>query len=143
MDVDIHRILIPTDGSESVKSAVTRGIALARTLNATVTALHVVDASRFATVPGLEWDALEAALKEEAERALAFVEDIGREAGVEVVAKRADGHPSDVIVNEGRDHDLIVMGTLGRTGLAHLLLGSVAERVIRHAPCPVLVVRVK
>ena len=45
------------------------------------------------------------------------------------------------IVEAAKDFDLIVIGTLGRTGLAHLIMGSVAERVVRFAPCPVLVVR--
>ncbi len=57
----------------------------------------------------------------------------------------AAGHPADTIVRvaEERNADLIVMGTHGRTGLQHVLLGSVAERVVRLAPCPVLTVRHK
>ena len=55
----------------------------------------------------------------------------------------AAGHPADTIVRiaQERDADLIVMGTHGRTGLQHVLLGSVAEKVVRLAPCPVLTVR--
>lgn len=54
-----------------------------------------------------------------------------------------EGRPADVIVDHARavKADLIVMGSLGRTGLERLLVGSVAERVVRLAPCPVLVVR--
>ncbi|OPY25772.1 MAG: Universal stress protein [Methanocella sp. PtaU1.Bin125] len=53
------------------------------------------------------------------------------------------GHPSSVIVNFAKEHDvgLIVTGTLGKSGIEELLLGSVADSVIRHAPCPVLVVK--
>jgi universal stress protein A len=55
----------------------------------------------------------------------------------------ASGDPADGIIHVAREHgiDLIVMGTHGRTGLAHVFLGSVAEKVVRHAPCPVLVTR--
>ena len=57
----------------------------------------------------------------------------------------AVGHPADTIVRvaQERGADLIVMGTHGRTGLQHVLLGSVAEKVVRLAPCPVLTVRDK
>ena len=53
------------------------------------------------------------------------------------------GDPDDAIVEYAREHgaDLIVMGSHGHTGLRHLLMGSVAEHVLRHAPCPVLIVR--
>lgn len=60
-------------------------------------------------------------------------------------AQVIQGHPADAIVRLAQElpADLIVMGTHGRTGLAHVLLGSVAEKVVRHAPCPVLTVRYK
>jgi nucleotide-binding universal stress UspA family protein len=53
------------------------------------------------------------------------------------------GNPGDAIIDYAKEHggDLIVMGTHGRTGLRHLLMGSVAEHVVRHAPCPILIVR--
>ncbi|MCK4718510.1 MAG: universal stress protein, partial [Thermoplasmata archaeon] len=54
-----------------------------------------------------------------------------------------EGSQAHAIVEEAKEHDLIVMGTLGRTGLGRLLLGSVAERVMRHAPCPVMLIRIK
>ncbi len=52
-----------------------------------------------------------------------------------------EGSPANEIITASKDYDLIVMGSLGRTGLSHLLMGSVAEKVVRHASCPVLVVR--
>lgn len=60
-------------------------------------------------------------------------------------AEVARGQPADAIIQfaQERDVDLIVMGTHGRSGLQHVLLGSVAEKVVRHAPCPVLTVRYK
>lgn len=68
-----------------------------------------------------------------------------KELGVKEVATRfLTGAPWDQIASAARDDsaiDLIVMGTHGRTGLKHVLLGSVAEKTVRHAPCPVMVVR--
>jgi nucleotide-binding universal stress UspA family protein len=60
---------------------------------------------------------------------------------VKVTPRIEEGSPSRKIVELSSEHDLIVMGTLGRTGFSKLLLGSVAERVVRFAKCPVLVVR--
>jgi len=65
----------------------------------------------------------------------------GQKLGVNVTPKVVEGSPAKKIVDEAENYDLVVMGTLGRTGISKLLLGSVAERVVRFAPCPVLVVR--
>jgi nucleotide-binding universal stress UspA family protein len=78
--------------------------------------------------------------------ARAALERVVREAnapGVVIHAEVAEGLPFDEIVRLARDRnvDLIVMGTHGHTGLAHVLMGSVAEKVVRRAPCPVLTVR--
>lgn len=137
-----RRILVPTDGSERSRAALERALELAEAFRATVTGLYVVNESSYVGLPtGFEWETLVRALREEGARALADVESAARARGVPVETKLVEGHPAERIVQEAEAHDLVVVGTLGRTGLAHLLLGSVAERVIRHAPCPVLVVR--
>ena len=83
-------------------------------------------------------------LRADAEQALADECKRTQAAGVEAQILAAEGIPADVIVAVAKkeDIDLIVMGTEGRTGLKHLLLGSVAERVVRTAACPVLTARV-
>ena len=65
----------------------------------------------------------------------------GKKKGVRITGKVVYGHPADEIIKISKDYDLIVMGSLGRTGVSHLLMGSVAEKVVRFAYCPVLVVR--
>ena len=82
-------------------------------------------------------------LELEAKKAINFVEDAGRAAGIEVEPVILEGHPADKILefSEQESVDLIVMGTLGRTGLDRFLLGSVAEKVIRHSKIPVMVVK--
>lgn len=139
---EYRRILIPTDGSERVKTAVHKGVGLAQLVHGSVTALYVVDEQTFAHLD-YQWEAISELLKKQGEEALRYVSE--RAAGVRVPVRTevANGHPADEIVKAASRHDLIVMGTLGRTGLDHLLMGSVAEKVIRHAPCPVMVVRLK
>ncbi len=139
-----RRILIPTDGSDGVKPAVRKGIGLARLLGGEVLGLYVIDSAGFATIPGeFQWEALRSAFQDQARAALGFLDATARDAGVTASTRVSEGHPSAEIIRAAAEWpaDLIVMGTLGRSGIAHLLLGSVAERVIRHAPCPVMVVR--
>lgn len=136
-----RRILLATDGSLGNRQAVRQAVDLARVHEATLTAIYVVDRATFRAIPGdFEWDYLAQALRAEGERALAHVHEAAKGEGVHVEALIEEGHPADAIVERAKEHDLIVMGTLGRTGLAHLLLGSTADRVVRHAPCPVLIV---
>jgi len=136
------KILIPTDGSEYTKAAIDKGLRLAKLLDARVTALYVVDQTSFVNFP---MDStivnVYALLEKEGKEALEYVREEGEKLGVEVETVMEEGSPVKKIVELSRGHDLIVMGTLGRTGVSKLLLGSVAERVLRHAACPVLVVR--
>ena len=81
--------------------------------------------------------------RNEGKRATGFVEETAKAAGIEVESVLLEGHPADEIVKfaEQNDIEMIVMGTLGKTGLDRFLLGSVAENVVRHSKIPVLVVR--
>ena len=81
-------------------------------------------------------------LNEGADDAVEQVRKKGEAMGVPVRTMVKEGRPGEEIIKASGYHDLIVMGTLGRTGVRHLLLGSVAEKVVRHAACPVLVVRI-
>jgi nucleotide-binding universal stress UspA family protein len=83
--------------------------------------------------------------EEEARGILAAVADAGTKLGVIVETRLVPGTPVDQILDlaKGLPADLIIMGTHGRTGVSHVFLGSVAEKVVRRAPCPVLTVRPK
>jgi universal stress protein A len=139
-----QHILVPTDCSEASNQALDYAITFARTLQARRTVLHVVEVfplgrADMTTVPA------------------AYVEDRKREADrlmpSYLTRLTAAGRTGDMVVKPGpafqeimdvaKEHhvDLMIMGTHGRTGLSHLFLGSVAERRVRFAPCPVLVVR--
>ena len=82
-------------------------------------------------------------LRNEGQRAISNVKEYGEASGVDVKEVLLEGHPSSEIIDfaENNNIDLIVMGTLGKTGLDRFLLGSVAEKVVRNSKVPVLVVR--
>jgi len=144
MSTKIEKIMIATDGSENVKNAVRWGIELAKATGAKVKAVYVLPpVSVSIATRGERWaDSLRNHLKDEGKSATEYVVDTGKEADVEVEPKIIEGNPADGIVRFATENgiDLIVMGTLGRTGISHLLLGSVAENVVRHSKTQVLVV---
>ena len=139
-----RNIVIATDGSENNKRAISHGIEIAKLSGATVHALYVVDTSAFSSIPmDAGWEEMYEILKKEGEKAVFEVKELGEASGVEVREVLQEGHPSNEIINfaENNNADLIVMGTLGKTGLDRFLMGSVAEKVIRGSKVPVLVVR--
>jgi universal stress protein A len=143
--MDIRHILAPTDFSDYSKKALSDALELARTFGAKLTLLHVVEPSPYLgefTLPTAGAD-LVSNLERQASAALARMLPEAQRAQIEVIRSVVIGSPLRKIVEaaEAKHVDLIVMATHGRTGLSHLLIGSVAERVVRTAPCPVLTIR--
>lgn len=149
MEFAISRILVPVDFSPHSDLAVRYATALAGRLGASVDLLHVVEDpfatgawnSEIAAVPDLT--ELREHLIGEAERQTARYRTIADAAHVPMVTSVRTGLPSHTILDfaHALGPDLIIMGTHGRSGLTHLIMGSVAERMVRHAPCPVLTLR--
>ncbi|MFB6165995.1 MAG: universal stress protein [Haloarculaceae archaeon] len=139
-----ERILLPTDGSAGMRRVIDHAADLAAAHDALIHALYVVDSGSYASLPmETAWDGIAGMLREEGETALAAVERVvGERAPVETAT--VDGSPSRDIVSYAReqDCDLVVMGTHGRGGIDRLLIGSVAERVVRTSDVPVMTVRV-
>lgn len=139
-----ERILLPTDGSEGMVPVIDHAGELAEVHDATVHVLFVVDTASLSTIPmDASLDGLHGLLQEEGERAVAeadrrIPDDVGLERTI------AEGAPANEIVEcaGDADCDVIVMGTHGRGGLNRILLGSVAEHVVRRSSIPVLTVRV-
>lgn len=138
------RILVPVDGSERSKEALE--YALDTFPDTEIIAFHAVevgggDLGTFSAMTGgLPDDATEI---ERSDAILEAARERGRERGVEVETERGRGRPDHLIVAraEENDFDMIVIGSHGREGVARVLLGSVAEKVARRSPVPVLVVR--
>jgi nucleotide-binding universal stress UspA family protein len=146
--ITLKNILVATDFSEPSDVALAYGRELATRFDATLHVLHVVQNFLFATygietaaamgpqiLEGLENDALQ--------RLQLLLVDSDKSGPRTTSAVRVGGSPALEIVEYAKssDIDLIIMGTHGRGALAHLVMGSVAERVVRMAPCPVLTVR--
>lgn len=141
-----ERILVPTDGSAGVEHAIEQAVSLASVHGASVHAVFVVNTASFASLPmETSWEGVSDMLREDAEEALARVREIADASGVDVRTHMLEGGPSNEIVAFADEEgcDLIVMGTHGRGGIDRLLLGSVAERVVRSSSVPVLTVRVR
>jgi nucleotide-binding universal stress UspA family protein len=142
----IQRIMLATDFSDSAQNATDAAIDFAQKLGARLTLLHVYDAPSYVGAYGDVYYAVPSKvadqLRDDAERALERLRERAEAAGVSADILAIEGLARDVIVAAAtsRHSDLLVIGTHGRTGLKHLLLGSVAERVVRTAPCPVLTV---
>jgi len=143
----LKTILVPTDFAEPSAQALTYGRHFARQFGATLHVLHTVQNVMIpggAEVPVAAVQQVEQGLESVAQRQMdeLITEDDRTSFGVVTAVRSAPSAAAD-IVDYARAHaiDLIVMGTHGRGVLGHLLMGSVAERVVRSAPCPVLTVR--
>ncbi len=141
---EIRTLLVPTDFSAGSERALDQAVALAQRLGATIRLLHCyrLPTELELTYIGAPTEQWESGIREGAARQLEELAARVTGHGLTVTRELAPGHASTEIARAAATHaDLIVMGTLGRTGLAHVLLGSVAERVMRTASCPVLTVR--
>lgn len=144
--IPIKQLVVATDFSETSEAAMRYGRELVRRLGARLHVLHVADdvSARYAQdgavvlPPEIQAD-IESAAQIQLERQLS--DDDRRELAAVAVLRKSNA-PAETIVNyaTAANIDVIVIGTHGRRGLAHLLLGSVAERVVRTSRCPVLVV---
>jgi universal stress protein A len=140
----IKRIVVATDFSEGSDAAMEKAFAIAGAVGATVDVVHVLDTAllvapaSLGAMPLIEPEAL----LEEVDKALVARVEKARAAGLICMSDSLDGYPAREIVRHAQKTgaDLIVVGTHGRTGVAHAILGSVAERVIQRASCPVLVI---
>jgi nucleotide-binding universal stress UspA family protein len=142
--MEVHLILAPTDFSEYSQQAIQYARDLAQTFGATLLLLHVVEPPPY-PIEGLPPSELSGTLLDDLEQYATsdLARVLANEAEVKVVRRVVVGIPYRTIVEaaEAEKVDLIVMATHGRTGFSHLFMGSVAERVVRTAPCPVLTIR--
>jgi nucleotide-binding universal stress UspA family protein len=140
---DIRRILVPHDFSETADHALSYALSLAKKFDARVTVLHAYEVPTLGTSEALV-ASLEFAAEVErvAGNALDGIAARARQSGmnIETMLRRGTAWTEINAIAEQTKADLIVMGTHGRKGVSRVLLGSVAEKVVRTAPCPVLTV---
>ncbi|QWC18636.1 universal stress protein [Halorubrum sp. 2020YC2] len=138
-------IVVATDGSDSVQRAVSVAVDVAARFDAEVHAVYVVDAGEVESSPDTVREDLRDALDDEGRDALDRVADAAhdRDGDLDVTIEVREGRPASEIDAYARDvdADVVAMGTRGRHGENRFLIGSVAERVVRTCPIPVLTVR--
>ncbi len=151
------KILVATDGSEYTKKAVIHAIELAKISEAELHAVYVIslisppssldiktnyDPKSYSPTD-VSIEGLKRILRQEGDKAIRYVEDLAKKEGLDVEKWIIEGQPAKEILKlaEEQSVDLIVMGTLGRSGIEKFLLGSVADKVIRGSGIPVLTVR--
>jgi nucleotide-binding universal stress UspA family protein len=141
--IEIQKILVPTDFSEYSQHALRYAVALAQSFKAKLYVVHVweqpIVATPTETFPPEIWVDAEAAEKE---RLSQLTQEL-RTQGIDAEPMFGSGSAPSEIVKAAKEleADLITLATHGRTGLSHLVFGSTAEKIIRLAPCPVLVVK--
>ena len=148
MSIELNNILCPTDFSENSQHATKIALALAALSQANLKLFHVVEPITYPQSTELfepMLDEVELTMKMEAAFQKQLEDQVAalKEEYPNISGKLVSGNTFLEIIQVARDEavDMIVMGTHGRTGLAHVLIGSVAERVVREAPCPVLTVK--
>lgn len=140
----ITKILVPTDFSEHSALALRYAVDIGKRYDAAVTLLHVYPVVNYAAAEGFALYTPEqlAKLITQLTTQLRALEDDARKSGAAQIASLMEqGDAYQEILAQAPNFDLIVMGTHGRTGLKHALMGSVAEKIVRTSPCPVLTVR--
>ena len=147
------RILIATDGSKNGEKAAKAGIELAKLSGGKVIIVYVADIGKYmpsagiiSPFGGVSPDAIDnvvASIREAGEKATLQVDELARASGVTSERLIVEGNPASEILRIAEDDriDMIVMGSIGKTGLEKFLMGSVAEKVVHNSKLPVLVVR--
>jgi nucleotide-binding universal stress UspA family protein len=138
------KILCPVDFSDVSHEALVAAADIARSNDALLEIVHIFELSLFAFPQiTIRPDIAEEMINKGRANLARWAKEAEGLGVRRVESSQPEGVPWDAIIRLARDHqaDLVVMGTHGRTGVRHALIGSVAERVVRHAPCPVLVVR--
>ena len=150
--VDYKKIMIATDGSDCSRLAIDKGIELARLSGGTVYAVHVIPTAYLFPIDGdyfmgmnPYWESIHEALKNQGQKALDYIKDLGGVKGINVESTLLEGNPSEELIQyaDREKMDIIIIGTLGKTGLNRMLIGSVAGNVVRHSRVPVMIVRKK
>lgn len=145
--MDIHRILVVDDYSQTSRPAVDAAISIAKQFDSEIMLLHAwhlpnnVLPEWVVHEPGSEPQPIYTLARARAARSMETTVAEVRQRYSRVSGRAEQGEPEDVIVDvAGRGFDLVVMATHGRTGLSHMWNGSVAERVLRRVTCPVMIV---
>ena len=141
MNAHFKRILVGYDGSQTSENALEMGLSIASALDSKVEVLSVVQPPEPAT--SVELHAVIDSAKQHYEKALSRVADAANGNGIKIETNIVVGHPAEQIIKRAEQShaDLIVLGRRGISKFEKLVMGSISERVLTYAPCPVLVTK--
>lgn len=144
----IKKIMIATDGSDASRKAAMVAVDIARQAIGSITAVYVIETERLSRLPGIATlpelnEKLLALMQEEGQHATQFVEDQAIAAKVACRKILARGRASEELlkISQQQEIDLLVMGSMGRTGMEKIILGNVAEKVVLQSSIPVLLIK--
>ena len=145
MKKEVERIIVPIDGSQEAKKAAKKAIFLAKSTGIKAVAICVVDIpylpALYEQPDEIPYIQIRQLLEDKGNSYLEEIVELGKKMGVNISKKIVDGHPAEEIIKEAKKNDLVVIGSKGTTALDRLLMGSVAENVVHHASCPVMIVK--
>ncbi|MDZ4383640.1 MAG: universal stress protein [Thermodesulfovibrionia bacterium] len=146
--LEFRKILVATDGSKYSNAAASEAVAIAKRCGSSLIAASVVPYESISPLgivhSEMQWELVTEESRKAAENNIKNVKEIAEKEDVKIEELILEGRPYEAIINAAKEKrvDLIVVGSHGRTGLDRLLMGSVTERIIGHADCAVLVVKV-
>ena len=146
--------MIATDGSDCANLAIEKGMELARLSGGTVYAVYVMSTAYLTTMDSGAysfvdinpyWERIREALKNQGQQAVNYIKKLGEAKGIKVESILLEGYPSDELIRYAEENkmDIVIMGTLGKSGIDRFILGSVTENILRHSKVPVMVVKEK
>jgi len=144
--IQLKKVLVPTDFSEYSQHALQYGLSFSKEYRAQMILLHVIEDPFYPSTGanfGFDMEDYFRRMEDDSRERMARMvpPEIEKEISVERIVARGSAFLEIIRLAKERGVDMIVLATHGRTGLAHVLMGSVTEKVVRKAPCPVLVVR--
>lgn len=142
---NFDRIIIPTDGSKIAKKTEKIALAVAKTSGLKLIVIHIVHVPNLGILYGrseiTSYESMRNFLIKKGHLFLKSVKKKGEKIGVNISAKLIEGNPAEEIIKESKKKDLVIIGSKGVTNLMNIFLGSVAEKVARHSPATVMIVR--
>ena len=141
MNNEFERIILPIDGSEFAKKAAKKAFSIAKKFDIGVVIICVLDPFRYSTSHEF-FHSYTKIRRDKAEEYIDEIVEIGKSFDVKYTTKLVDGGtPLEEIIKSANSNDLIVLGSKGHSNIERILIGSVSEKVVRHANCSVLIVR--
>ena len=138
---EFGKIILPIDGSDFAKKAAKKAFFIAREIDADVLIICVLDPFRYSSSHEF-FHSYTKVRRNEAEEYIDEIAQIGKSMDVKYTTKLIDGGtPFEEIINSANNNDLIVIGSKGHSNIERILIGSISEKVVRHAKCSVMIVR--